>query len=176
MNPADIAILIVIGISTLIGLFRGLVREVLSLAGFVVAFWAAFAFTGVVGAAFERWISSPSIRWVVAFLIVFAGVLALAAAINMLIGKLVDKSGMSTMDRLLGSVFGIGRGAVIVCIVVFVGQLLPFLTREALWRESTMIPFFERLSAAIVELLPEDLKNEVRVTAVVRERSSADVR
>lgn len=168
MNPADIAILVIIGISALISLFRGLVREVLSLAAWVIAFWAAFGFTGAVGASLERWIDSPSIRWVVGFLAIFAGVLAVAAVVNMLIGRLIAKSGLSTMDRLLGLGFGVARGALVIAIFVFVGQLMPFLTREALWRESTMIPYFERLSAVIVELLPEELKEEVRVSKVTR--------
>ena len=160
MNVLDIAILVIVGISAVFSIFRGLVKEVLSIIAWVVSFWAAFTFTDAVGGGLERWISSPAIRWLVGFFIIFIGVLAVTAFINMLISKLVVKSGLSGTDRMLGLVFGVVRGAIIVSIMVFICQMTPF-PREPMWQQSSLIPHFEVIARQLVRWLPDDIRGQL---------------
>lgn len=151
----DYVILAIIGISAGIGLVRGLVREALSLAGWVAAIWAGYAFSDQVAAMLVDEISTPSLREAVAFFAVFAAVLLVTAIVLQLVDLVVEKTGLSGTDRMLGMVFGVGRGAVVVAILVLLAGLTA-LPRDPWWRQSTLLPHFETLAGEIRSLLPPE--------------------
>ena len=156
MNWADIAIIVIVSISAIISIFRGFVREVLSIVAWVAAFWVAFAFTETLAAVFDGMISVPSVRYVAAFLVLLLGTLIIAGLINYLIGRLVDKTGLSATDRTLGVVFGIARGVVIIAVLVLLARATP-VPDDPWWRESTLLPHFDRLAKVMIGYLPADL-------------------
>jgi len=156
MNWADIAILSIIGISALISLFRGFVREVLSLVAWVAAFWIAFAFTERGAAYLMDYISLPSARYVVAFVVLLVVSLLVIGIINHLIAKLVDKTGLTGTDRMLGVVFGIVRGIAVVGVIVFLAGLTP-VPRDPWWSESVLMVHFQELALIAISFLPPDL-------------------
>ncbi|MSR16010.1 MAG: CvpA family protein [Gammaproteobacteria bacterium] len=154
MQWMDIFILSVIGISSILGLFRGLVREVVSLGGWVVAGWVAFKFAGPVGEQFGMMISIPSLRMGVAFVTLLVGILMLFGIFNFLLGKLIDSTGLTGTDRMLGVLFGVARGVAIVALLVILAGLTP-LPKDPWWRESLFIGHLEALAKLGVSWLPE---------------------
>ena len=155
MNWADIAILSIIGISALLSLFRGFVREVLSLAAWVAAFWVAFAFTERGAGYLTDYISIPSARYVAAFVVLLVASLFVIGILNHLVAKLIDKTGLTGTDRMLGMVFGIVRGVAIVGVIVFLAGLTP-VPRDPWWSESILMGHFQELALIAISFLPPD--------------------
>ena len=156
MNWIDVAILAIISLSAVISLFRGFVREAISLAVWAAAFWVAITFSDKLIPMLSGLIDSPAIQLTVAFVILFLLVLIAGAMINYLISQLVKKTGLGGTDRMLGVIFGIGRGIIIVGILVLLGGLPP-LYEEVWWQESTLIKHFQELAIWMRDFLPADM-------------------
>lgn len=151
----DYAILGIIGISALVSLVRGFVREAISLASLVIAFWVATQFSAHVGDLLAGKISVPSVRVAVAFGLLFVLTLFLGGLVNYLAGLLVSKTGLSGTDRMLGLLFGILRGAAIVTLLVLAAGLTP-LPKDPWWHDSQFIGHFQELAVRLRGLLPPD--------------------
>ncbi|MEW5314962.1 MAG: hypothetical protein WDW38_006421 [Sanguina aurantia] len=146
MNWANVVILGVLALSVLIGLFRGLVAEILSLVIWVAAFWATWAFGPIVAVQLQHAITLPSLRNSVAYGLCFVTVLILGAIIRFMVKRLIWSSGLSGIDRMFGMVFGFARGVLIVTVLVFLVGMTG-LTREAWWKESALAPQFQSAAA-----------------------------
>jgi membrane protein required for colicin V production len=151
----DYVIIGIITLSALISLMRGFVREALSLLVWVVAFWIAWAFFRELALQLDV-ISVPSVRLGVSFAILFVTTLVLGALVNFLAGQLVEKTGLSGTDRLIGVVFGAARGALLVAVLVWLAGLTPF-PNDPWWQESRLIVFFQELAVWLKSLLPADI-------------------
>lgn len=160
MNWADWVILGLIGLSVIVSLWRGFIKEAFSLAVWVVAFWLAFLFAEPAAGFFTRWVGLPSARIILAFALIFLAALIVGGLLNFLIGKLVEKTGLSGTDRVLGVVFGAARGLLIVTLVVMLAGLTPF-PRDPWWHESRLLPHFEELSLWAADFLPEALGDQI---------------
>ena len=156
MNWADITIISIILVSAVISLFRGFVREVLSLLAWVAAFWAAASFARTIATWLEPYISVPAARLVLAFIGVLVATLLAAGLINHLVGRLIAKTGLSGTDRMLGALFGVARGAAIVAIGVFVAGLTQF-PGASWWQQSRTLGPFESVALVAVGWLPPDI-------------------
>jgi len=156
MNWVDVAILVIISLSAVISLFRGFVREALSLATWILAFWVSIGFADKLDPLLSGMIASPTARLTVAFATLFLITLIVGALVNYLIGQLVQKTGMSGTDRVLGILFGIGRGIVLVSVLVLLGGL-PQLSRESWWQESMLIVHFQNAAIWMRDFLPADV-------------------
>ena len=152
----DYAILAILGISAVISIFRGFVREALSLSGWVIAFWVSLTFASNLAELLAGQIAVPSVRQAVAFFVLFIGILLLTAIVIWLAGLLVDKTGLTGTDRMLGVLFGVARGVVIVALLVLVAGLTP-LPQDPWWRESVFLPHFESVAREIRQLLPAEI-------------------
>jgi membrane protein required for colicin V production len=156
VNWADIAILAVIGLSVLVSLWRGFIREVLSIVAWVLAFWVAFVFTERAAGALAGAISVPSLRYIAAFLLLLILTLIVTGIANYLIARLVDTTGLSGTDRLLGIVFGLVRGVAIVAVLVILARATP-VTEDPWWRGSVLLPHFDRLALWAISYFPDDI-------------------
>lgn len=141
MNWADWVIVAVIVVSALLSLRRGFVKEALSLVTWVAAFIVARVFTDNLSVLLAGYIDTPSARVIAAFAILFIGVLILGAIINKLIGMIVEATGLSSTDRLLGMVFGIARGGLLVVVIVALLGMTP-VKQDRWWSQSQLIPHF----------------------------------
>ncbi len=157
MNLADIVILTIIGISVLISIFRGFVREALSLVGLIASIWIAVTFYNPAADLLIDFISVPTGRRVLAFIGIMVVSLLVTGLINHLIGKLIEKTGLSGTDRMLGVVFGAVRGIAIVGVVV-VGLGLTQVPSDPWWRESMLMRHFEQLAHIAISFLPPDIQ------------------
>ena len=146
LNAADLAILIVIGLACLRGLFRGLVRSVLSLATLAAAVVLVWLYAGGLADAMAGMIQSATLRGALAFLGLFLGVMLLGNVVlaNLLTG-MVSLAGLTLLDRALGGVFGILWGTLLVCLVLSLLRI--FFSEADFWAESLLIP----LALALIE-------------------------
>ncbi len=156
MNWVDYAIVGVVLVSAVVSLLRGFVKEALSLAGWIIAIWVALAFASHLSKMLDGLITSPSLRIVVAFSILFVVTLVLAALVNFFASQLVKRTGLTGTDRVLGMLFGILRGAVIIAILVLLAGLST-LPQEPWWRDSLLVPYFQGLAVFLRDLLPADV-------------------
>ncbi|KAA6187015.1 CvpA family protein [Thiohalocapsa marina] len=157
----DYVIIGVIALSAIIGLARGLIREVLALAVWVCALLAAWFFYGPVATQLEPWIATPSVRLGAAVIILVFGVLLLGALLGWLLSMLVDATGLTGTDRLLGMVFGAGRGAVVVALVVFLAALTP-IVEDPWWSQSQLLPKFQLLADLMLDLIPPEVTERIK--------------
>ena len=139
MNEVDAIILVIIGLSCLFGIWRGLVKEVLSLVTWIAALTLARLYSGVLADFMGNLISNESARYVTAFAIVFVFVMMTGTLINHVISKLLTITGLKLVDRLLGGAFGVVRGSVIIVVILFVTGV--FVNETPQWQESQLIPY-----------------------------------
>jgi membrane protein required for colicin V production len=97
MNGFDYFIVGVALLSVLIGVWRGAVREVLHLAGWVLAFFLSWAYAGTLAPYFADWMNEPAFRTALAWLTIFLGVLVLSSLIASLVTELVRKFGLDSL-------------------------------------------------------------------------------
>ena len=152
----DYAIIGVVALSAIVSLVRGFVREALSLATWIAAFGIAWLFFRELAVQLEPWIEVPSVRLAAAFFILLIICLILGGVIGYLAGKLVDKTGLSGTDRVIGALFGTARGMVLVAIMALLAGLTP-LPQDPWWQQSLLIPHFQDLAVWLQSLLPPDL-------------------
>ena len=163
MNWLDVAILVLIALSAVISLLRGFVREALSLAAWVLAFWVALTFAARLAATpwLSAQIESPTARIGAAFVALFLLTLVVGAIINFLVAQLVSKTGLSGTDRLIGAVFGVARGVVLVGVLVLLAGFTQ-LPEERWWNESSLLPQFESFAVWMQGFLPADVQTNLK--------------
>jgi len=161
MTWLDIAIVGVLAVSVAWGIWRGFIREVISLAGWVLAFLAANAVAGPLGDALPTSISSPEVRVLVAFLVVFIFTLSLATLAGLLLSRLLQAAGLGGLDRTLGGLFGLARGVVIL-LALTVAAGLTAAPRHPLWKESVGAGMLMRTVLQLKPWLPPRLADRLR--------------
>lgn len=157
---ADYAIIALIGLSALVGLVRGLVREAFSLATWAVAVWLGMQFSKDLAVYLESMIAVPSVQLGVAFIAIFLVTLLSGGVAGFLLGQLVTGTGLGGTDRLAGLVFGVARGALLVSVLVLLAGFTP-LPKDPWWRESRLIPPFQSMALWIRTLLPAEIAGHV---------------
>ena len=154
MNVADIVILAVLALSTLFGLMRGFIREVLSLVCWVAAFWVAWAFGDEVAAFYGGFLREPTACIIAGYVTCFLGVVVVGALLGWMVRKLLSHGGLRGGDRLLGLVFGLARGLLLVTFAVLMLGFTSVPRQAAWWRQSTLLPAFEGGAAWFAARLP----------------------
>lgn len=160
MSWPDYAILAVIAISILVGALRGFIKEVFSLVVWAAAFLVAWHFAGDVAVLMEDAVTLPSARTAMGFAGLFIAVLLVGGLINYLLGRLVETTGLSGTDRLLGGVFGAARGLVLIVAVLLVAGFTP-IPGDPWWQESTTIRRMMPLVNWAAEHLPESVSEHL---------------
>ncbi len=156
MLIVDYAILAILLVSTLISFVRGFVKEALSLAGWVLALWVSLGFASPLAGYFKASIGDPNLRLIAAFVVLFVATLIVASVANFFASRLVQATGLSGTDRVLGLIFGFLRGVLLVAALVFVGGLTS-LPQESWWKESLLLFRFEVIAQWMRDLLPAHL-------------------
>jgi membrane protein required for colicin V production len=167
LNWADIVLLVILGLSTLVGLWRGFIVEVMSLAVWVGAFWLAFTYGDAASLLFESVVEAASARLLLGYASLFALALAVGGLATWLMGKLVKSTGLSGTDRLLGLVFGLARGYALGAVAVLLAGFTA-LPGDAWWEQSRVVPAFQRGAEWLRTHLPESVAEEVNFVPVIR--------
>jgi len=161
LTAFDYAVLGVTAASLLLGLWRGVVSEILALLAWVVAFMVGRAFAADVAPVFGGLVPDATLRYVAGFATLFVGVLVVFSIGRLVLRLLLKAVGLGWADRALGAVFGIGRGVLIALIAVLLGGLTP-LPKESWWREATLAPPLETAIIAAKPWLPADVAKRIR--------------
>ena len=155
LESLDWILLAVLGFSMLLGLMRGIVQEVLSLAGWVAAFYLAQYYAPSMAQWLPMQGSSEILRFAAGFVVVFVGVLIAQALITGVIKKMLSVVGLGLLDRLLGSLFGALRGIVILLAVTLLVGMTPMRESEA-WQQSQGAKWLRALLHVCKPALPAD--------------------
>lgn len=146
LNGVDWVILVVLTLSVLVSLWRGFAREAISLAGWVAAFILANLFVDPMASLLSSWIANITGRYVAAYAILFVGTLIVAGVSGKLASQLVKVTGLTVLDRILGTAFGFARGIILILAAVFIlRQLVP--AGDLQWlHQSQLMPHLDMLS------------------------------
>ncbi len=145
LAPFDWAIVAVLAISTLMSLRRGFLKEALSLGIWIAAFVVARQCHEPMDQLLETHIVDSLVRSIAAFAALFVGTLLVGAALGFLLGALINATGLSSTDRVLGMVFGFARGALIITVVIGLLNLTP-LVGDSWYTTATLAPHFETVA------------------------------
>lgn len=157
MPIIDILIAVALIISIGIGIWRGLIKEAISIAALLFAIWAALYFGPSVGDVSRSWISSDELQMWFGRILVFAVILSIGGLLSWGISKLVRLSVLSGMDRLLGGLFGVVRGIILVSLLIIGGQFAGF-DNDDWWEDSKLIPHLQVVSDWIKVMAPVGLE------------------
>lgn len=158
MNWLDFVFIGILSLSVIISLFRGLIREVMSLLIWAGSFWVAYHFVDTGADALTNYVDLPSARHLIAFVALFLAALIIGGMINFIVGKLITKTGLSGTDRFFGMFFGLLRGLVAVVAITFFVNATP-LSEDPWWQESQMAPHFVKVSEWVRQNMPEEFSN-----------------
>jgi membrane protein required for colicin V production len=156
MPMLDWILLAVLGVSLLLGAWRGLVYEVLSVLVWVAAFIVAQWFAPDVASRLPLSGVSDAVRYVIAFALVFIGVAFTGGLLASLVKKLVDAVGLRPVDRTMGALFGLVRGLVLLLALAVVMDLTP-LKNSVWWRESVGAGLLTTALKDLRPMLPEGM-------------------
>lgn len=160
MTVFDYSVVMVVAASLLLGMWRGVVGEIIALVAWILAFLAARAW----GAELALWFSAiadPALRIVAGWVAVFVIVLIAMALLRLVVQSLLKALGMTVTDRLLGVMFGVARGLVIVLAFVAVGGMTS-LPKEKWWSEAYFAAPLETAVLASRPWLPTDVAKRIR--------------
>jgi membrane protein required for colicin V production len=148
IHSVDYMLLAIVALSAIVGAFRGLVKEALSLAVWIAALWCAARFVPRAAELLGKHVSDVVLRlWLGRLLLLFAVLLA-GSLLTWLVGYLIRNSAVTVPDRLFGLFFGVARGVIIVAVLVLALQLAGF-AAEPWWRESKLIPYATAVGDAL---------------------------
>jgi membrane protein required for colicin V production len=159
MTIVDWGTVAVLAISVAAAFSQGFLREIFSLVGLVVGLVLACWNYALLAHSFRRVISSPGIADALAFLLIALGVMLLAGLMGGLLRKAVHGVGLGWMDRLLGALFGLVRG----CVLVMVALIAVFAFRPgATWLQgSRLVPYFLPGARVLAAQAPRELKEKI---------------
>jgi membrane protein required for colicin V production len=155
LSAVDWILLAVLGLSLLLGMWRGIVQEVLSLAGWVAAFYVSQMYAPQAAAWLPMEGSSQMLRYAAGFVVVFIAVLIATVLVSWMVKKLVSAVGLGPLDRLLGSLFGLMRGMVILLAVTVLVGMTPMRETEA-WKQAQGAQWLQQFLHVLKPVLPAD--------------------
>ena len=161
MTWLDYAVAGVLVFCILWGLWRGLVREVLAVLGWVIGFLAANLFAGPLAQVMPEQIPTPELRLAVAFVAIFVGSLVITTLIGLLLSKMVKAVGLEGLDRTLGAMFGTAK-AVLILVALALLAGLTTAPRQSYWRDSVSGDVLARAAIAFKPMLPPTFAERLR--------------
>ncbi|QTS84089.1 CvpA family protein [Coxiella endosymbiont of Amblyomma nuttalli] len=156
-NWVDFTIIGIVFFSIVIGVFRGFLREVVSLITWIAAVVVAFKYVNFVQVDLKSWITSDSVRYATTLIGLFLTVFIIGMFLNMLVHALVNKSKFGIIDRLLGIFFGTVRGLLIIVILLMFINVRNIQDGSAL-AQSQLVPDFKPTVIWLKQFLPHQLK------------------
>lgn len=153
-NTLDLIILAVIGLSSLLSLYRGFFSEFFSLATWAIAIWLPFNYTEQFMAFLPPTVESESARWFISAGTLFIGAMVIGGILSFMLRKILGATGLGLADRILGVGIGVVRGILIVAIVALLATSNPSIPKEKWWNESKLLPPVLKISKIIQNRLP----------------------
>ena len=159
MTGFDFAVIAILLVSLLFGLWRGLVYEVLSLAGWPVAFLLSRLFAGDVAPMMPG--AQETMRVTLAYAVVFVAALIVWGALAWLLSRLVKAVGLGWLDRVLGGLFGVLRGGLVILVLVWLAGMTA-VPDQPFWRDAQTSKTAEDVALLTKVWLPDNIAQRVR--------------
>lgn len=160
MTILDYVVLGIFAVSIILSILRGFVREVLSIAGWIIAFVAAGSFATDFEPMLPSEIGGESLRMIVSFVVLFISVLLVSGLVTMLLSAMIKGIGLGTIDRLTGAIFGFLRGFVVVMTIVLIAGLTT-LPQASFWQQAQLSSTLESTALYVKKWLPYDLSKRI---------------
>jgi len=157
----DYLVLFILVASIVISMLRGLMKEILSLVSWIVAFVVANLFGAELAPLLPAAIPGAALRLIVAFVLLFIGARLLMGLLMMAVDAAVKASGLTLADRGLGGLFGLARGIVIVLAGVMLAGMTD-LPKQEFWKNALLSPMAETGARTVQPFLPADITRHVR--------------
>jgi len=155
LNFVDYILIAIVGLSMVLSLWRGFVREIISLIGLAAAFLVASRLSGRTGDFLGQWITNPTGADIAGFALVFIIVMIVVGLIGAIIRRLVDMAALTATDRTLGVFFGAARGMLLIslCFLVYTSYSKP----DAPWLKHSMLtPYAIEMGNMLGEMIPQE--------------------
>ena len=153
MNGFDIALISVIGLSTVFAFVRGVVRELIAITTWIAGFVAAIKYAGPLAGLFPRLEVTPGAKHALAFALILVVALIAGALVARMLSNVVRAIGLGLVDRLLGAVFGVARGLLVVVAFALVAGVTT-LPRHDWWQNATLGPVLSEIALSLKPYLP----------------------
>lgn len=158
MTGFDYTVVAILLVSLLLGLWRGLVHEILSLLGWPLAFLVSRSFAGSIESQLP--VSQAEIRVALAYVLVFVAVLIVWSLVVWAFTRMVKATGLSVLDSMLGGMFGLLRGVLIILILVWLGGMSGF-PEQAFWRDAITSSWAEDAALLSKQVLPDNIAQRI---------------
>lgn len=161
MTIFDYLVLFVLACSVLISTLRGLVKEILSLLSWIVAFVVANAYGETVAPWLPQMVEGNTLRLIVAFLALFIGVRILMGLLSMTLDALIKATGLTLADRGLGGFFGLARGLVLVLAAVLLCGMTE-IPQQPFWQDALFSPMAVTAAETVMPHLPGEFTQHIK--------------
>ena len=161
MTSFDYTVLLIIGISIVVSMMRGAVRELLAIAGWVAAIYVAKIYAIQLMPLLPTDIPTEPLRVLASNLILFFGVLLISSLLTIALSSLIKKIGLNWLNRGVGAFFGLARGLLIVCVLIFLAGLTN-LPKDTRWTNAMFSSPLEALVKTALPLLPQAVAKHVK--------------
>lgn len=159
MTEFDFAVMAILLVSLLLGLWRGFIHEVLSVLGWPIAFMLSNMYAGSIARLIPA--SQEALRLTVVYVLVFVTVLIVWGVLVRLLTKLLKATGSGWPDRVLGGLFGVLRGALVVLVLVWLAGMTA-IPEQLFWRDAQMSKTAEDVALLAKTWLPDNIAQRVR--------------
>ncbi|MFM9836576.1 MAG: CvpA family protein [Methylophilaceae bacterium] len=161
MTSFDYIALLIIGISIVMSMMRGAVREVLAIAGWIAALYVARTYASQLVPLLPPDIPTEPLKVLAAFIILMLGVLLVASLLSIALSSIIKKIGLNWLNRGVGGLFGLARGLLIVCVLVFLAGLTS-LPKDDRWTNAMFSAPLEVLVKSMLPWLPQSVTRHVK--------------
>jgi membrane protein required for colicin V production len=161
LTSFDYVVLTVIGISIVVSMMRGAIKEMLAIFGWVAAFYVAKTYAALLSPLLPQDIPTEALKTLAAFLILLIAVLFINSLLSIAISSLISKIGLGWLNRFLGVIFGFAKGLLIVCVLVFLAGLTS-LPKEKIWTDAMLSSPLEVLVKSALPWLPNSVTKHVK--------------
>lgn len=161
MATFDYVVIGIVAVSLLWGLWRGVVSELLALAAWGIGIFAGIEYGAAAGLALYAGVTDPAMRMLAGCATVFVGVLLAMALIGLAVRSMVKALGLSLSDRLLGALFGLARGLLMVLLLVGAAGMTSA-PQQTWWQSAMLAAPLETAVLGLKPMLPDDLAKRIR--------------
>lgn len=161
MTIFDYVVLVIVGLSIIVSMMRGLLAEVLSIMGWFVAFFVARTYSSQLAPMMPAELPTESLRVLASFVVLFLATFLVTSLLAIALTSIFKKVGLGWLNRLMGGFFGLARGLLIVCIIVFLAGLTN-VPKDERWRNAMFSSPIEALVIQLLPLIPEGIAKHIK--------------
>jgi membrane protein required for colicin V production len=154
-------VLAIIGVSIVVSMMRGAIKEMLAIFGWVAAFYVAKTYSPQLAPLLPQDIPTEALKTLASFIILLIAVLFINSLLSVAISSIVSKIGLGWLNRFLGVVFGFAKGVLIVCVLVLLAGLTS-LPKEKMWTDAMLSSPLEMLVKSTLPWLPNSISKHVK--------------